>query len=647
MPIPLFNAHIYTTPITKKGQTATRTASRTFACTSPRFYSTAHDNAVDATTVHKLDGSKFVGMTGAQIFHEMMLHHKVTQVFGYPGGAILPVFDAIHESPHFHFVLPRHEQGGGHMAEGFARASGKPGVLLVTSGPGATNTVTPLQDALMDGVPLIVFSGQVATSLIGTDAFQEADVVGITKCCTKWNTIVHDIRDLPRKISEAFLIATSGRPGPVLVDLPKDVTAGVLKEVPDCTPQIPTHLLSPIDHVGGNKIEEDYKRIAKMINNAKRPVIFAGHGVITSETTKLLSELAVRGNIPVTTTIHGLGAFDEYSPLSLHMLGMHGSAYANFAMQKADVIISLGARFDDRVTGNLKLFAPEAILAAKEGRGGIVHFDVLPRNINKVVTATEPVLGDLNVTLPKLLQHIHSEPRKDWIDQITRWKKDHPFAFKPAKKDGALKPQAILSEINKQIAGYRDNVIVTTGVGQHQMWAAQYLRWTQPRSFISSGGLGTMGFGLPAAIGAKVACPNKIVIDVDGDASLTMTIAELITAVQYNIPVKILLLNNNFLGMVKQWQDLFYDERHSQTKMFNPNFVQLAEAMGAKGFYLDKEEDISQVVDQFLKAEGPVLLNAIVEKDEHVYPMVPSGKGLHEMVFYDTCSGKLDGLPPS
>lgn len=594
-----------------------------------------------------LDGSNFVGLTGAQIFHEMMRHHNVTQIFGYPGGAILPVFDAIHNSPHFHFVLPRHEQGGGHMAEGYARATGKPGVLIVTSGPGATNAVTPLQDALMDGVPLVVFSGQVATHLIGTDAFQEADVVGITACCTKWNCIVRDIKDLPRKINEAFLIAMSGRPGPVLVDLPKDVTAAVLKEVPDCIPQIPAKFVLPTEHVGCNKSEADFERIASLINNAKRPVIYAGHGVISGDTSELLRSFAELGNIPVTTTIHGLGAFDEHSPLSLHMLGMHGSAYANFAIQQADVIISLGARFDDRVTGNLKSFAPEAVLAAKENRGGIIHFDILPRNINKVVQVTEPVLGDIKDTLPQLTKHITFAPRTEWFDSINNWKKNHPFAYSPSKEGGLLKPQAVLAELNKQLAKYNGNVIVTTGVGQHQMWAAQYIRWTKPRTFITSGGAGTMGFGLPAAIGAKVACPDKVVIDVDGDASLTMTIAELITAVQYNIGVKVLLLNNNFLGMVKQWQDLFYDERHSQTKMFNPDFALLAQSMGATGLCLSDQKDIASTIDKFLTTEGPVLLNVLVEKDEHVYPMVPSGKGLHEMVFMETATSRLDGLPPS
>lgn len=603
--------------------------------------------AVPPSIPYHLDGSRFVGMTGAQIFHEMMLYHNVTQIFGYPGGAILPVFDAIHDSPHFHFVLPRHEQGGGHMAEGYARASGKPGVLLVTSGPGATNAVTPMQDALMDGVPLIVFSGQVATHLIGTDAFQEANIVGITACCTKWNCIVTDIKDLPRKINEAFLIATSGRPGPVLVDLPKDVTAGILHEVPDCVPQVPARFSLPNDHVGSNKTEADYKRIANLINNAKRPVIFAGHGVISAGASDLLRAFAEKANIPVTTTIHGLGAFDEYSPLSLHMLGMHGSAYANFAMQKADVILSLGARFDDRVTGTLKSFAPEAVLAAKEGRGGIIHFDILPRNINKVVQVTEPVLGDIKDTLPQLMPLVKHSARTEWLEMIKKWKQDHPFAYSPSKEGGSLKPQAVLAELNKQLAQYKGDVIVTTGVGQHQMWAAQYIRWTQPRSFLSSGGAGTMGFGLPAAIGAKIACPHKVVIDVDGDASLTMTAVELITAVQYNIGVKVLLLNNNFLGMVKQWQDLFYDNRHSQTKMFNPDFALFAQSMGAKGLCLTKQEDIPKVIAEFLAADGPVLLNAIVEKDEHVYPMVPSGKGLHEMVFMETAGAKFDGLPPS
>jgi len=421
----------------------------------------------------------------------------------------------------------------------------------------------------------------------------------------------------------------------------------VLTTVPDCEPCIPVHFHLPSDHVGSNKQEADYKRIATLINSAKRPVIYAGHGVVSGNASHLLREFAEKGNIPVTTTIHGLGAFDEYSPLSLHMLGMHGSAYANFAMQKADVIISLGARFDDRVTGNLKFFAPEAVLAAKEGRGGIIHFDILPRNINKVVQVTEPVLGDINDTLPQLLKHIQFSARKDWLDSINKWKTDHPFAYIPSKEGGLLKPQAVLTELNKQLAKYNGNVIVTTGVGQHQMWAAQYLRWTKPRTFLSSGGAGTMGFGLPAAIGAKVAFPDKIVIDVDGDASLTMTAVELITAVQYNIGVKVLLLNNNFLGMVKQWQDLFYDERHSQTKMFNPDFALLAQAMGATGLCLRRQEDIPEIIHKFLTTDGPVLLNVIVEKDEHVYPMVPSGKGLDEMVFAESGATKLDGLPPS
>lgn len=610
--------------------------------------SIATTTKINTNLPYHLDGQRFVGLTGAQIFHEMMRYHDVVQVFGYPGGAILPVFDAIHNSPYFHFVLPRHEQGGGHMAEGYARASGKPGVLLVTSGPGATNVVTPLQDALMDGVPLIVFSGQVATHLIGTDAFQEANVIGITSPCTKWNCIVKDIKDLPRKINEAFIIATSGRPGPVLVDLPKDVTAGVLKEVPDCIPRVPAEFTTmPSDHVGSNKTTADFQRIATMINNAKRPVIYSGHGIIGCNASGLLREFSEKANIPVTTTIHGLGAYDEYSPLSLHMLGMHGSAYANFAIQKSDVIISLGARFDDRVTGNLLKFAPEAVKAAKEGRGGIIHFDILPRNINKVVQVTEPVLGDIKDTLPQLLPYLKHAPRDEWFSSIQKWKSDHPFAFNPSKPGGPLKPQAVLSELNKQLEKYNGEVVITTGVGQHQMWAAQYIRWTKPRSFLSSGGAGTMGFGLPAAIGAKVAHPQKIVIDVDGDASFTMTAVELITAVQYNIGVKVLLLNNNFLGMVKQWQDLFYDERHSQTKMFNPDFALFAQSMGAKGLTLTTIEDVPRVIAEFLAAEGPVLLNAVVEKDEHVYPMVPTGKGLDEMVFTENPNLKLDGLPPS
>ena len=503
----------------------------------------------------------FVGMSGGQIFHEMMLRHNVKHVFGYPGGAILPVFDAIYNSKNFDFVLPRHEQGAGHMAEGYARVSGKPGVVLVTSGPGATNVITPMQDALSDGIPLVVFTGQVATSAIGSDAFQEADIVGISRNCTKWNVMVKDIAELPRRINEAFKIATSGRPGPVLVDLPKDVTAGILRTplpfkatTPGLSlglPSNPLQLLEPPTDMGL------ITQAATLINQSQRPIIYAGNGVLSSpEGPKLLTALAEHGNIPVTTTLQGLGAFDENSEKSLHMLGMHGSAYANLAMQQADVIIALGARFDDRVTGKVDTFAPAARAAAKQGRGGIIHFEIQPKNINKVVDASIPILGDVISNLSALVPLIQPSKRIDWFEDIKEWKAKYPFTYVKAKGGERVKPQQVIEELDSQTRGKKEEVIITTGVGQHQMWAAQHFRWTHPLSMVTSGGLGTMGFGLPAAIGAKVAAPEKTVVDIDGDASFSMTAMELATASQFSIGVKVLVLNNEFQGMVLQWQGM-------------------------------------------------------------------------------------------
>ena len=570
----------------------------------------------------------------------MMLRHGVKHIFGYPGGAILPVFDAIHASPHFDFILPRHEQGAGHMAEGYARATGKPGVVLVTSGPGATNVVTAMQDAMSDGTPMLVFCGQVPTSAIGTDAFQEADVIGISRHCTKWNVMVKDISELPRRINEAFEIATSGRPGPVLVDLPKDVTASILKEDVTLEPNIPVvRMRQEVSMEMSDRRRNAIEKTAELIKIAKKPVIYAGQGVINSEEgTQLLRELAEKANIPVTTTLQGMGAFDELHPLSLHMLGMHGSAYANFAMQSADLILAVGARFDDRVTGNLSKFAPEAKKAALAGTGGIVQFEILPKNINKTVETTIAVEGDLSRGLKELLPRVQFNERKAWLDQVNEWKRKHPFRFVQdhAPLSAGLKPQQVLDVLHRQLAPYlaEDKCIVTTGVGQHQMWAAQFLRWRHPRTFVTSGGLGTMGFGLPAAIGAKVARPDRLVLDIDGDASFSMTAMELMTASEFNIGVKVLVLNNNFQGMVRQWQDLFYDQRYSGTKMTNPDFVKLAESMGCIGIRVDKAEDLEGAMEAFLKDTGgrPILLEAVVEESEHVYPMVPAGKGLHEMV---------------
>jgi acetolactate synthase I/II/III large subunit len=445
----------------------------------------------------------FVGMSGGQIFHEMMLRHGVKHIFGYPGGAILPVFDAIYNSPHFDFVLPRHEQGAGHMAEGYARVSGKPGVVLVTSGPGATNVITPMQDALSDGVALVVFTGQVATSAIGSDAFQEADVIGISRSCTKWNVAVKDVEELPRRINEAFKIATSGRPGPVLVDLPKDITAGILRTplpfkatTPGSPLGLPANPLQPLSEPTDKAL---IQQAANLINQAKRPIIYAGHGVLSSPLgPKLLAQLAEQGNIPVTTTLQGLGAFDETNHRSLHMLGMHGSAYANIAIQQADVIIALGARFDDRVTGKVDTFAPAARAAALQGRGGIIHFEILPKNINKVVDASIPVLGDVVSNLISLVPMIKSSPRTSWFNDIKEWKSRYPFTYAKSLPGQKIKPQEIIEELDLQTRHRKEDIIISTGVGQHQMWAAQHFRWRHPRTMITSGGLGvrTAFFGI-------------------------------------------------------------------------------------------------------------------------------------------------------
>ncbi|RUO97192.1 large subunit of biosynthetic type acetolactate synthase [Jimgerdemannia flammicorona] len=623
----------------------------------------------------------FVGLSGGQIFHTMMMRHGVKHVFGYPGGAILPVFDAIYNSPHFNFILPRHEQGAGHMAEGYARATGKPGVVLVTSGPGATNVVTAMQDALSDGTPMVVFCGQVPTFSIGTDAFQEADVIGISRACTKWNVMVKDVAELPRRINEAFEIATSGRPGPVLVDLPKDVTAGILtrpiptqSSIPSRPFQLSNTAATAFTESGTTSNHASIVRAAQLINSAKRPVIYAGQGTLADPQGPVkLQELASKGNIPVTTTLQGLGAFDEEDPRSLHMVGMHGSAYANMAIQGADVIIALGARFDDRVTGNVREFAPAARKAAAEGRGGIIHFEIMPKNINKVIEATEAIEGDATVNLMKLLPLIEGSERKEWFESINlyvilfilfarimhaksfgkyidvtwqlvslpRWKERFPFTYDmPKDANSPLKPQQLVAELNRQCEPFKENVIITTGVGQHQMWAAQFYRWRYPRTMITSGGLGTMGYGLPAAVGAKVARPECIVIDIDGDASLSMTAMELATAAQYNIGVKVLLLNNSFQGMVKQWQDLFYEERYAETTMINPDFVKLAESMGVKGIRVSKSSELADKMAEFLAHDGPILMEAIVEKHEHVYPMVPAGKALHDLILHPKLNHK-------
>ncbi|KAM0247255.1 hypothetical protein ACHAQJ_009906 [Trichoderma viride] len=585
----------------------------------------------------------FIGKTGGEIFHEMMLRQGVKHIFGYPGGAILPVFDAIHNSKHFDFILPRHEQGAGHMAEGYARASGKPGVVLVTSGPGATNVITPMQDALSDGTPMVVFCGQVPTSAIGSDAFQEADIVGISRACTKWNVMVKSIAELPRRINEAFEIATSGRPGPVLVDLPKDITAGILrKAIPTETalPSLPSAASRAAIELSQKQLDASIKRAADLINMAKKPIIYAGQGVIQSEGgPELLKELAEKASIPVTTTLHGLGAFDELDEKSLHMLGMHGSAYANMAMQRADVIIALGSRFDDRVTGNVSKFAPAARQAAAQGRGGIVHFEIMPKNINKVIQATEAVEGDVGANMRLLLPQVKAkamDERKEWFGQINEWKKTWPLShYQRADQSGLIKPQTVMEEISNLTADRKEKTYIATGVGQHQMWVAQHFRWRHPRSMITSGGLGTMGYGLPAAIGAKVAQPDALVFDIDGDASFNMTLTELSTAVQFNIGVKVVVLNNEEQGMVTQWQNLFYEDRYAHTHQKNPDFMKLADAMGVQHQRVTEPAKLVDALKWLINTDGPAFLEIVTDKKVPVLPMVPAGAALDEFLVFD------------
>ena len=576
--------------------------------------------------------SALLGLNGGQIFAELLREHGVKHVFGYPGGAILPVFDGIYQSKDFDLILPRHEQGAGHMAEGYARATGKVGVVVVTSGPGATNTVTAMQDAFSDGTPLIVFTGQVPTTAIGSDAFQEADVLGISRFCTKWNVMVKDIADLPRIMRQAFLIAQGGRPGPVLVDLPKDVTSSTLVRATTSQPSIPSFYKYQLNPAGRRKEQEELcQRAAEMINVARRPVFYVGQGA--TEYSALVRQIAGKGRIPVTTTLQAMGVFDELNPLSLHMLGMHGSAYANHAMQNADCIVAIGARFDDRVTGNIKKFAPAARRAAKEGRGGIIHLEIMSKNINKTVQTDIAIEGDCGESVKMMLNHIVYDAREEWHQLISGWKRAYPFSYLPALAvNSPLKPQAVIAELDRQLQSVKERVIITTGVGQHQMWAAQWYRWRHPRTFITSGGLGTMGYGLPAAIGAKIARPDMIVIDIDGDASLSMTAMELMTAREFDVGVKVLVLNNNFQGMVKQWQDLFYNKRYSGTPMKNPNWSKFAESMNCRGISVKHSGDLSAAIAAFLAEPGPVLLEAVVDEDEHVYPMVPAGKALDEMV---------------
>ncbi len=560
-------------------------------------------------------------LTGAEIVIESLIAEGVDTIFGYPGGAILPTYDALLDSKINH-VLVRHEQGATHMAEGYARVSGRPGVVLVTSGPGATNTVTGLADAYMDSIPLVVITGQVPTTMIGNDAFQEADVVGITRPCTKHNYLVKDVKDIARIIKEAFFIAANGRPGPVLIDLPKDV-------------QQTQHTFHYPDHVDIRGYKPTIKgnprqieRAVDAIEQSEKPLFYVGGGVQWSGAAPELTQL-VRGlGVPICETLMGLGSFPASDPLCLGMLGMHGSYATNTAVCNTDCLVAVGARFDDRVTGRIADFAPKAKT--------IIHIDIDPSSISKNVKVDIPIVGDIKPVLTDMLEIVRSRESlgkrrpvwSKWHQEILQWQKEKPLYERRNGTD--ISAVSVIEELHNLTKG---DCIVATDVGQHQMWVAQLFPFERPRSLLTSGGLGTMGYGLPAGIGAKFAAPDRRVVVVSGDGSIQMNIQELATAVQYNVDIKVVIMNNHFLGMVRQWQEKFYQERYSYSAMSVPDFVMLAKAYGAHGFRIEKPSELAATMKEAFETPGPVLIDVVIPKEEAVMPMIPPGGSMSEMLF--------------
>ncbi|MEC1942248.1 acetolactate synthase large subunit [Bacillus velezensis] len=553
-------------------------------------------------------------MNGALMLIESLKKENVEMIFGYPGGAVLPIYDKLYQSGLVH-ILPRHEQGAIHAAEGYARVSGKPGVVIATSGPGATNLVTGLADAMIDSLPLVVFTGQVATSVIGSDAFQEADILGITMPITKHSYQVRRPEDLPRVIKEAFHIATTGRPGPVLIDIPKDVAAFEGEFRYDHEISLPGY--QPVK-------EPNYLQIRKLVeavSSAKKPVILAGAGVLHGKASEDLKNYAEQQQIPVAHTLLGLGGFPADHPLFLGMAGMHGTYSANMALYHCDLLISIGARFDDRVTGNLKHFAKSAKVA---------HIDIDPAEIGKIIETQIPVVGDSKIVLQELLKQNGKQGQtEEWKQQLSEWKEEYPLWYTDDREEG-LKPQKLIEYIHQFTNG---EAIVATDVGQHQMWAAQFYPFRKADKWVTSGGLGTMGFGLPAAIGAQLADRNATVVAILGDGGFQMTLQELDVIRQLNLPVKVVILNNECLGMVRQWQEIFYEERYSESKFSaQPDFVKLSEAYGIKGVRISSEEEAEEELKKALSSKEPAVIDVRVAKSEKVFPMIAPGKGLHEMV---------------
>ena len=550
---------------------------------------------------------------GARILLECLSRLGINEIFGYPGGAVIPIYDELYNFKEIKHYFARHEQGAVHEADGYARSTGKVGACLATSGPGATNLVTGIMTAHMDSIPLLVITGQVSSSLLGKDAFQESDIVGITVPITKNNYLVQDIKDLPRILKEAYYIASTGRPGPVLVDIPRDIQ---LQEIP--YDEFNKIYENDFTLEGYNPVYEGHKgqikMAIKMIKDSKKPLIIAGAGILKAHAYEELKEFVEKTNIPVAMTLLGLGSFPGDHDLALGMIGMHGTTYANYAANEADLIIAAGMRFDDRVTGNPQKFIPNA---------KIIHIDIDPAEIGKNKLIDVPIVGNLKNVLTDLNEKAPKVSHDEWLKQIKKWKKDYSLIYRKTKDD-ILIPQEILSEIDKITKG---NVIVATDVGQHQMWAAQFLTFNNPYSILTSGGAGTMGFGLPAAIGAQVANPNKKVLAVVGDGGFQMTFQELMLIKEYNLPVKIFIINNSYLGMVRQWQELFHEKRYSSVDLsYNPDFIKIGEAYGIKSIQLTNKKDLKKHLKKILESDEAVLVECIVEKEENVYPMIPAGK---------------------
>ena len=561
-------------------------------------------------------------MNGARILLECLKKEGVDTIFGYPGGTVINIYNELFSFKDIHHILPRHEQAGTHAADGYARATGRVGVAIATSGPGATNTVTGIATAYMDSIPMVIVTGQVPTALIGNDAFQEVDIIGITRSCTKHNFLVRDVKDLAMIMKKAFYIARSGRPGPVLVDLPKDVQIAQTEFVYPETVEIRSYKPNLEGH------PRQVEKAVAMLLESRRPVIYVGGGVVLGNAADELTNLARKLSVPVTTTLMGLGSFPENDLLALGMLGMHGSYCANMAMTNSDLIIAVGARFDDRVTGKIATFAPNA---------KIIHIDVDPTSIKKNVRVDLPIVGDVRDVLAKMIKLADKQKEKavelkaalaPWHEDIAGWKTKHPLGYKQSST--IIKPQFVIQKL-RELSD--DDAIIATDVGQHQMWTAQFFQFNKPRTLLSSGGLGTMGYGLPAAMGAQAAFPKRQVIAICGDGGVQMNIQEMATLVQNRLPVKIVILNNNFLGMVRQWQELFFDKRYSQTCMELPiDYVKLADAYGAKGFCTSKPGEVEMVIKQAFKEKGPVIMEFKIAREEKVLPMVPAGASLNEMV---------------